>query len=116
QAQRHLRLAAVALAERLAAEAQTLHALGDRPQVQPEAAADRQAAEGFQHARLVPGLDDDQAHARVEHQAQVMDIVLHTDSLWGGRRRAQPVNSAHPQPMERRLWTACSARSSTATF
>ncbi|MNE01796.1 hypothetical protein D3C80_942480 [compost metagenome] len=123
QAQRHLRLATVALAQRLATETQALHALGHRPQVQPQAAADRQRAEGFQHPLLVPGLDDDQAHARIEHQAQVMNIVLHTDSLlcgslWGWATAGGAATLERPASatLEIRLWTACSARSSTAPY
>ncbi|MCY1430398.1 hypothetical protein D9M71_463470 [compost metagenome] len=81
RAQGSLHLAAVALHQRLAAEAQALQALGHRPGVQAVAAPDRQPGQGFQHPRLVPGFDGDQLDPRVQHQPQVVDIVLQCSLL-----------------------------------
>ncbi|MNP08171.1 hypothetical protein D3C76_1002290 [compost metagenome] len=75
------RLAAVALAQAVTAKAQALQAFADRPGEQAEASLDRQAGEGLQHAALIPGFDQDQLDPRIQHQAEVMDVVLHRGSL-----------------------------------
>ncbi|MNN00405.1 hypothetical protein D3C81_1129940 [compost metagenome] len=80
QLERRFRLAAVALAEAFSAKAQALQAFADSPGEQAETALDRQAGEGFQDATLIPGFDQDQLDPRVQHQAEVVDVVLHRGS------------------------------------